>query len=53
VESVDDMLRGNTDGGNEEFSAAVDDNIYKLVELAFGIIVAVCGVCELVLISDN
>ncbi len=53
MESVDDMLRGNTDGGNEEFGTAVDDDVYKLVELAFGIIVAVCGEYGLVLISDN
>ena len=50
MESVDDMLRGNADGGNKEFGAAVDDDVYELVELAFGIIVAVCGECELVLV---
>lgn len=41
VELLDDSLRGNTDGGNEELSTALDDDIDELVELALGVVVAV------------
>jgi hypothetical protein len=45
VESVDDMFRWDTDGGDEELSAAVDDDADELVELAFCVIVAGGAVC--------
>jgi hypothetical protein len=41
VEAVDDMLGWDTDGGDEELGAAVDDNSHELVEFAFCVIVAV------------
>lgn len=40
VESVDDSLRGDTDSGDEELSAALDDDVDKFVELALGVVVA-------------
>jgi hypothetical protein len=40
VESVDDVLGGNANGGDEELGPAVDDDADELVELAFCVIVA-------------
>ena len=40
VELLNHSLGGNTDGGDEEFGTAVDDDIDELIELALGIIVA-------------
>jgi hypothetical protein len=40
VETVDNSFRRNSDGGDEEFSAAVDDDVRKLTELSLRIIVA-------------
>ena len=40
VESVDDMLWGDANGGDEELGSAVDDDADELVELAFCVIVA-------------
>jgi hypothetical protein len=42
VELLDNGLGGNTDGGNEELSAGLDDNVHKIVELSLGVVVAVC-----------
>jgi len=39
VETVDDMLGRDTDGGDEELGAAVDDDANELVEFALSIIV--------------
>lgn len=47
MESVNDMLGRDADGGDEEFGTAVDDDVNQLVELAFGIIVAVRRKCKL------
>ena len=40
VELVDNGLGGDTDGGNEELGTRFDDDVYELVELALGVIVA-------------
>lgn len=40
VETIDDMLGWDTDGGDEQLCAAVNDDAHKLVELALSIIVA-------------
>ena len=40
MEAIDNSLGRNSDGGDEELSAAVDDNIRKLTELSLRIIVA-------------
>jgi hypothetical protein len=40
MQTLNDVLGGNTDGGDEELRAALDDNVNKLVELAFGVVVA-------------
>jgi hypothetical protein len=40
VELLDNMLGRDTDGTDEEFSSALDDDINKLVELSFGVVVA-------------
>lgn len=40
VELLDDRLGGNTDSGDEELGAAVDDDVNELVELALGVVVA-------------
>lgn len=40
VQTVDDSLGGNTDGGDEELRAALDDDVDELVKLALGIVVA-------------
>lgn len=40
MESVDDMLWGDANGGDEELGSAVDDDADELVELAFCVIVA-------------
>lgn len=42
VQLLDNSLGGNTDGGNEEASLFLDDNIDKLTELALGVVVAIC-----------
>lgn len=43
VELVDDVLGGNTDGGDEELGTGLDDDVDELVELALGVIVAARG----------
>lgn len=43
VELLDDVLGWNTDGTDEEFGSALDDDINKLVELSFGVVVAENG----------
>jgi len=40
VEALDNMLWGNTDGGDEELGAAVDDDANEFVKFTFGIVVA-------------
>ena len=40
VEAFDNMLGWNTDGGDEEFGAAVDDDADKFVKFAFGVVIA-------------
>lgn len=40
VELLDDSLGGNTDGGDEELGAALDDDVDELVKLALGVVVA-------------
>lgn len=40
VKAFNDMLRGNTDSGDEEFGATVDDYGDQLVKLALGVIIA-------------
>lgn len=40
VELLDDVLGGDTDGGNEELGAGLDDDVNQLVKLALGVIVA-------------
>lgn len=40
VEALDDCLGGDTDGGDEELGAALDDDVDELVELALGVVVA-------------
>lgn len=40
VESLDDVLGGNTDGGNEELGTALDDDVDQLIELTLGVVVA-------------
>jgi hypothetical protein len=42
VESVNDVLWGDTDGGDEELRAAVDDDVDELVKLALGVVIAAC-----------
>ena len=44
VETVDDMLRWDADGGDEELCAAVDDDAHELVKFALSIIIAVLNV---------
>jgi hypothetical protein len=41
VELLDDGFGWDTDGADEELSTRVDDDINELVELAFGVVVAV------------
>jgi len=41
VELVDNGLGGNTDGGDEELSTRLNDNVYKIVELSLGVVVAI------------
>jgi len=41
VQPLDDVLGGHADGGDKELGAAVDDDGDELVELAFGVVVAV------------
>jgi hypothetical protein len=43
VELLDNGLGGNTDGGDEELGAALDDDVDELVELTLGVVVAVGG----------
>jgi hypothetical protein len=45
VESVDDMFRWDTNGGDEELGTAVDDDADELVELAFCVIIAENSLC--------
>jgi len=40
VESVDNVLRGDTDSGDEELSAALDDDVDEFVEFPLGVVVA-------------
>jgi hypothetical protein len=40
VEPVNDMLGGNTDGGDEEPGARLDDDVYELVKLSLCVVVA-------------
>ena len=40
VEFVDDGLRGDAHGGDEELRAGLDDDVDQLAELAFGVVVA-------------
>ena len=52
VETVDDVLGRDADGGDEQLGAGVDDDGYELVELALGVVVAVrqdCQYCILLL----
>jgi len=39
VELLNDVARGDTDGGNEELGARLDDDVDELVELALGVVV--------------
>jgi hypothetical protein len=41
VKLLDNGLWGNTDGGNEELSARLDDNVHEIVELSLGVVVAI------------
>ena len=41
VESLDDMLRGNTDGRHEQLGSAFNNDSYELVELSLRVIIAV------------
>lgn len=43
MELVDDVLGGDTDGGNEELGTGLDDDVDKLVKLALGVVVAARG----------
>jgi hypothetical protein len=43
VETLDDVLWWDTDSGDEETGARVDDDVDQLVELTLGVVVAVCG----------
>ena len=40
VQTVDDVLGGDADGGDEELGAVVDDDADEVVEFAFGVVVA-------------
>jgi hypothetical protein len=40
VEPINNGLGGNTDGGDEELSAALDDDIDEFVELSLCVVVA-------------
>ena len=40
METIDDMLGRDADGGDEELGATVDDDANELVEFALSIIVA-------------
>lgn len=40
VQLVDDGLGGDTDGGDEQLGAGLDDDVGKLVELALGVVIA-------------
>jgi hypothetical protein len=42
MELLDDVLWWDTDGTDKEFCSALDDDINKLVELSFGVVVAKC-----------
>jgi hypothetical protein len=43
VQTIDDVLGGNADGGDEELRALLDDNIDKLVKLTLGVVIASGG----------
>ena len=43
VELVDDLLGWDTNGGDEETGAGVDDDVNEFAELALGVVVAVGG----------
>jgi len=40
VQTLDDSLGRNTDGGDEELRAALDDDVDELVKLALGVVIA-------------
>lgn len=40
MELIDNRFRWDTDGGDEELSARFNDNVGKLVEPAFGVVMA-------------
>lgn len=40
VELLNDGLRGDTDGADEELSTALDDDVDEFIKLAFGVVVA-------------
>lgn len=40
VQPVDDLLGGDTDGGDEQLGAGLNDDVDELVQLALGVIVA-------------
>ena len=40
VETLDDVLGGYADGGDEELGAGVDDDGDEFVEFAFGVVIA-------------
>jgi hypothetical protein len=40
VKLLNDVFRGNTDGGDEKSGAGLDDDVDQLVELALGIVIA-------------
>ena len=52
MQTIDYMLWGNADGGNEELSTAVDDDAYEFVEFAFSIIVAVVEIMSAVCLFE-
>jgi hypothetical protein len=40
VQPVDDLLGGDTDGGDEQLGTGLNDDVDELVQLALGVIVA-------------
>lgn len=45
VELLDDLLGRDTDGGDEELGAGLDDDVGELAELALGVVVTVKYTC--------
>jgi hypothetical protein len=43
VQLLNDVLRGDADGRDEELGAGLDDDVDQLVELALGVVVAAGG----------